>query len=105
MRTGRRLIDTYIITFTFTALLWLGSTMVPAPYRFIIWGLALGVDLCVPPYAWPTLGPSPIVVSHVTERYGQFFIVVLGQSVAAVVAALAGFQFSLEAWALAAHRS
>jgi low temperature requirement protein LtrA len=98
---GRRLIDTYIITFTFTALLWLGSTMIPAPYRFIIWALALGVDLCVPPFAWPTLGPSPIVVSHVTERYGQFFIVVLGQSVAAVVAALAGFQFSLEAWALA----
>ena len=98
---GRRLIDTYIVTFTFTAGLWLASILFPAPYRFILWGLAIALDLCVPPFAWPTLGPSPIVVSHVTERFGQFFIVVLGQSVAAVVAAVAGFQFSTEAWILA----
>jgi len=98
---GRRLINTYIVTITFTAGLWLLSTVFPAPYRFILWGLALGLDLCVPPYAWRILGPSTIVVSHITERFGQFFIVVLGQSVAAVVAAVAGFQFSFEAWVLA----
>lgn len=98
---GRRLIDIYIVTFTLTACLWLVSTMFPVPYRFILWGVAFGVDVCVPPFAWPTLGPSPIVVSHVTERFGQFFIVVLGQSIASVVAAVAGFQFSLEAWVLA----
>jgi low temperature requirement protein LtrA len=98
---GRRLVDIYIVTFTFTACLWLASTLLPAPSRFLLWGLALGLDLCVPPFAWRTLGPSPIVVSHLTERFGQFFIVVLGQSVAAVVAAVAGFQFSLEAWVLA----
>jgi low temperature requirement protein LtrA len=98
---GRRLIDTYIVAFSLTALLWLVSTLFPAPDRFIIWGLALGIDLCVPPYAWGTLGAVPIVVSHVTERFGQFFIVVLGQSVASVVAAVAGFQFSFEAWVLA----
>jgi low temperature requirement protein LtrA len=98
---GRRLIDTYIVTITFTAGLWLVSAVVPEPYRFIIWGLALALDLCVPPYAWRLLGPSTIVVSHITERFGQFFIVVLGQSVASVVAAVAGFQFSFEAWVLA----
>lgn len=98
---GRRLVDIYIVTFTFTACLWLASTLLPAPSRFLVWGLALGLDLCVPPFAWRTLGPSPIVVSHLTERFGRFFIVVLGQSVAAVVAAVAGFQFSLEAWMLA----
>lgn len=98
---GRRLIDIYIVTFTITALMWLVSPIFPSPERYVIWGVALGIDLCVPPFAWRTLGPSPIVVSHVTERFGQFFIVVLGQSVAAVVAAVAGFQFSLEAWILA----
>jgi low temperature requirement protein LtrA len=98
---GRRLIDIYIATYGFTAVLWLASIMFPEPYRFIIWGLALSLDMCVPPFAWRTLGPSPIVVSHITERFGQFFIVVLGQSVASVVAAVAGFQFSFEAWVLA----
>lgn len=98
---GRRLIDIYIATYSFTAGLWLVSVLLPEPYRFILWGVALGLDLCVPPYAWRTLGPSPIVVSHLTERFGQFFIVVLGQSVASVVAAVAGFQFSFEAWVLA----
>jgi low temperature requirement protein LtrA len=99
---GRRLIDAYIAGYTFTALLWLVSIVFPAPYRFIIWGVALGLDLCVAPYAWRILGPSTIVVSHITERFGQFFIVILGQSIASVVAAVAGFQFSAEAWALAA---
>jgi low temperature requirement protein LtrA len=74
--------------------------VLPSPARFVLWGVALGLDLCVPPYAWRILGPSTIVVSHITERFGQFFIVVLGQSVASVVAALAGFQFSFEAWVL-----
>jgi low temperature requirement protein LtrA len=98
---GRRLIDTYIVTITFTAGLWLVSTLFPEPYRFIIWGVALGLDLCVPPYTWRLLGSTTIVVSHITERFGQFFIVVLGQSVASVVAAVAGFQFSFDAWVLA----
>jgi low temperature requirement protein LtrA len=98
---GRRLIDIYIASFSLTAALWLVSILLPAPFRFILWGVALGVDLCVPPFAWGTLGPTPIVVSHITERFGQFFIVVLGQSVALVVAAVAGFQFSFEAWVLA----
>jgi low temperature requirement protein LtrA len=98
---GRRLTDIYIAAFSFTAGLWLVSILVPGPYRFILWGVALAMDLCVPPYAWRTLGGTPIVVSHVTERFGVFFIVVLGQSVAAVVAAVAGFQFSFEAWVLA----
>ncbi|HEY1238046.1 MAG TPA: low temperature requirement protein A [Solirubrobacterales bacterium] len=98
---GRRLIDTYISAYAFTALLWLASLLVPSPYRVVIWGVALGLDLCVPPYAWRTLGPSPIVVSHITERFGQFFIVVLGVSIASVVGAVAGIQFSLEAWILA----
>jgi len=99
---GRRLIDTYVAAYTFTSLLWLVSIVVPSPGREVLWGVALGLDLCVPPYAWRILGPAPIVVSHITERFGQFFIVVLGVSIASVVTAVAGFQFSFEAWVLAA---
>jgi low temperature requirement protein LtrA len=98
---GRRLVDSYIVAFSFTATLWAVSIMVPEPYRFVLWGLALGLDLCVPPFSWGILGGVPIVVSHVTERFGQFFIVVLGQSVASVVGAVAGFHFGLDARVIA----
>jgi low temperature requirement protein LtrA len=98
---GRRLIDIYIRTFSFTAGLWFVSIFVPGPYRYILWGLAIGIDLAAAPYAWTTLPGPRIVVSHVTERYGTFFIVVLGETVAAVVAGVSGFEFSAEAWVVA----
>jgi low temperature requirement protein LtrA len=98
---GRRLIDEYAGTFGFTAGLWLASVFVPEPYRFVMWGLALAIDLAAPPFAWRTLEGTPVVVSHVTERYGTFFIVVLGESIASVVAGVAGLVFSFEAWVVA----
>src|SRR5207237_5182265 len=39
--------------------------------------------------------------SHVTERFGQFFIIVLGESIVAVVAGIAGTHFSTAASAVA----
>lgn len=98
---GRRLVDIYLTTFSFTSGLWVLSIFVPSPYRFMLWGLALAIDLGVLPYAWGTLEGPRIAVSHLTERFGTFFIVVLGQSVAAVVAAVAGLQFTVGEWAVA----
>jgi low temperature requirement protein LtrA len=97
---GEKLINTYIAVFSFTATLWLVSMFVPEPYRSILWGVSLSLDLCAPPFVWGMLGDTPIVVSHITERFGQFFIVVLGVSVASVVTAVAGLQFTFEAWVL-----
>lgn len=98
---GRRTIDLYITSFSFTTGLWLVSIFVPQPYRCVIWGLAIAIDLAVPPRAWRALGTAPVVVSHITDRFGTFFIIVLGESVIAVVAGVAGFEFSFEAWVVA----
>jgi low temperature requirement protein LtrA len=97
---GRELVEDYARTFGFTTGLWVVSIFVPSPYRFVLWGVALVIDLGILPVAWRTLEGPRVVVSHLTERFGTFFIVVLGQSVAAVVAAVAGLQFSAEAWAV-----
>jgi low temperature requirement protein LtrA len=99
---GRRLIDVYIATFSFTNALWLTSIFVPGPYRYLLWGIALAIDLATPPRAWPSLAAAPVVVSHLTERYGTFFIIVLGEAVVGVVSGVAGFEFSLESWVVAA---
>ena len=99
---GRRAIGVYLVTFSFTTLLWVASIFVPEPYRAVMWGVAIGIDLMVPPRAWRALGSTPIVASHVTERYGTFFIVVLGEAVLAVVSGVAGLSFGFEAWVVGA---
>ena len=95
---GRRLVDLYIANFAFTTALWVASIFVPQPYRVVLWGIALVIDLAIPPRGWRALAGAPIVASHVTERYGTFFIIVLGESVVAVVAGVAGFEFSFQSW-------
>jgi low temperature requirement protein LtrA len=67
----------------------------------VLWGVAIGLDWLIVPFVWRRLPQAYIVVSHLTERYGTFFIIVLGESVVAVVAGVAGFEFTLQAWVIA----
>jgi low temperature requirement protein LtrA len=98
---GRDLANVYIAGFSFTTALWLLSIFVPEPYRLLLWGLAIAIDLAMPLRAWPALEGAPVVVSHLTERFGIFFIIVLGAAVLGVVVGVAGFEFSLESWVIA----
>jgi low temperature requirement protein LtrA len=59
------------------------------------------VDLVIPTRAWATLKENRIVISHLTERFATFFIIVLGQSLVGVVTGLAGFEFTLQSWVAA----
>jgi low temperature requirement protein LtrA len=98
---GRKLCDIYIAGYSSTTALWLVSIFIPSPYRYVLWGLAMAIDLIIPTRAWATLEQHSVVVSHLTERFGTFFIIVLGQSVIAVVAGVAGHEFSLASWIVA----
>jgi low temperature requirement protein LtrA len=84
--------------FLITSLLFIVSVFVPAPWRFVLWGLALLVDLAQP--LWTvmridasiraelirtyTVSPSAI------ERFGLFTIIVLGEVIVGTVSGLAG---------------
>jgi low temperature requirement protein LtrA len=98
---GHRLADLYLAGYTFTTGLWLLSIFVPGPYRYVLWGVAMVIDLATPIRAWAVLKGRAVVVSHLTERFGTFFIIVLGESVVAVVAGVAGFEFTVESWIVA----
>ncbi len=98
---GRTLTNIYLVGYSATTALWLLSIFVPTPYRFVLWGVAMVIDLVIPTRAWAALDGAAIVVSHLTERYGTFFIIVLGESVIAVVAAVAGLSFTVESWLVA----
>ena len=59
------------------------------------------VDLAIPKRAWRELKGRSVVISHLTERFGTFFIIVLGESLVAAVAGVAGFEFTFESWIVA----
>jgi low temperature requirement protein LtrA len=98
---GRRLIDIYLGGFSFGSAMWLVSIAVPGPLRYWLWALGLAVELVMPLFGWRALGAAAINASHVTERYGGFFIIVLGESVVAVVAGVAGTRFTAATSAVA----
>jgi low temperature requirement protein LtrA len=98
---GRRLVDRYLAGFGAGALLWLVSIAAPEPGRYWLWGAAIALELATPLLGWRPLRGSSVNVAHITDRFGAFFIIVLGESVVAVVAGVAGTHFSAAAAAVA----
>ena len=68
------------------AAVWLASLLVPEPARYAVWAAGLLVELLGPILAVRTLpnARSSFHPRHITERYGLFTIIVLGESVLAV---------------------
>jgi low temperature requirement protein LtrA len=58
-------------------------------------------DLIIPTRAWAALKGHAVAISHLTERFGTFFIIVLGQAIVGVVSGVAGFEFTLSSWLVA----
>ena len=87
---ARPLVRRYAMAYTLCAAAWLVSLAVPAPWRFVIWGVALAWE-----YAQPVLNRRfhdsiPVDASHVPERLALFTLIVLGESVVAVALGVAG---------------
>ena len=66
-------------------LFWIVSLVVPAPWRFVLWGIGLGVDFISPLVAAEGQRQWPPHAEHLPERFGLFTIIVLGEAVIAVV--------------------
>ena len=82
---ARGLTDWYVGGHGLAAAFWLVSAFVPAPERFWIWALAFAIDLGTP---WLGLRHSisvPTDAAHLPERFGLFTLILLGESVVAVM--------------------
>jgi low temperature requirement protein LtrA len=82
---ARGLATHYFAGHGLAALLWLVSALVPAPERFVIWALALALDLGTPWLAVPHNVKLPPDGSHLPERFGLFTLILLGESVVALM--------------------
>jgi len=82
-----------------TAVIWLVSIALPAPAIYVLWTVAIVIEivlLTVTSGAWSSLALDRMNVEHLSERFGLLVIIVLGESVLSIVAAVS------DAWTLAA---
>jgi low temperature requirement protein LtrA len=98
---ARALTTRYLAGHGTAAILWLASAFVPAPERFAIWALAFAIDLGTPWLAVPHSVDVPPDATHLPERFGLFTLILLGES---VVAVMQGME-SQEDWTPAAAAS
>ena len=72
------------------AAVWLASAAAPPPLQYVLWGVGMAVLMATPPLAVMAYHGKAFNAAHIAERYGLFTLIVLGESVVAVAAALGG---------------
>jgi low temperature requirement protein LtrA len=86
---ARPLLNLFLAAFSTGAALWLLSVFVPEPARYLLWALALVIELSAPWVGRSQIARAPIHASHLVERLGLFTLIVLGESVVRVAQAVA----------------
>ena len=82
---ARPLATAYLGGHGVAAILWLASAVIPAPARFVIWAIAFVIDLGTPIAALGYSVKVPPDAGHLPERFGLFTLILLGESVIAVM--------------------
>jgi low temperature requirement protein LtrA len=82
---ARPLLNVYIPAFAASAALFLVSLLFEGPARYVVWAVALAIDLGTPLMSAERIRLIPIHTSHIPERVGLFTIIVFGETVLAVV--------------------
>jgi low temperature requirement protein LtrA len=91
----RTLTNHYVVGYGFAALLWVISAFIPAPWRFLVWGVAIVVDLLTPLTASEKHLKFPPHATHLPERFGLFTIIVMGEAVVSVVFTISNIGLSM----------
>lgn len=82
IESARPVATDVILWFSVAALFWLASAFVPAPFNYLLWVVGMGVDLMplILPGARERRLLVPFDLEHLSERFGIFTIIVLGES-------------------------
>lgn len=94
---ARPLTNRYAWGFSLAALIWLISAFLPSPFRYILWvaGMAVDFGVAVSPGTRKLHGLLPPDVPHMSERYGLFTIIVLGEAFVKVISGASEEQLGL----------
>jgi low temperature requirement protein LtrA len=80
------------------AIVWLLSSLAPVPARYVLWAIALAIDLGTAMVTARHTLAVPPNAAHLPERFGLFTLILLGE---AIVAVMKGIQGQPE-WSVAA---
>lgn len=67
------------------ACVWLISAAVPIPARYVLWAIAFAIDVATVVRASRYLEEFPPHAAHLPERYGLFTLILLGESIVAIM--------------------
>ncbi len=89
--------------FAIATVLWLASLWISAPLRYVLWGLALLIEITTPLLVTLRLKKRPVYVSHIPERLGLFTLIVLGELIVHIGSGLSetNWQFNSAVTAIA----
>jgi low temperature requirement protein LtrA len=82
---SRALTTVHAAGFGLAAVLWLASSLVPPPWRFALWAVALAIDLGTPIVTAGWTIDVPPDAAHLPERFGLFTIILIGESMVGVM--------------------
>src|SRR5687768_5067294 len=77
-------VNSFSVAVVVTGPLLLLGGFLDGPARMAVWGLAAAVDLVVPRLIRTRLAGLALDGSHLTERFGLFLIIAIGESVVAI---------------------
>lgn len=82
---ARTLTNHYVKGFGVAAIIWAISAFFPDPARYLLWALALIIDLLTPITASQKQVKLPPHSTHLPERFGLFTIILIGEAVVSIV--------------------
>ena len=98
---ARPLIARYGPGYAVAVAIWIASLALDPPARYVLWGVALALDLSLPPLSTRLIRRVPTHGGHVVERWGLFTLIVLGESVVVVALGTAGSDWQADSAATA----
>lgn len=85
---ARGTVSVYLVAISLTCLMWASSLALDGPARYVMWAAAVVVDGVAPVVVTLRGDSAPLHMGHLPERFGLLVILVLGEGVAAAVAAV-----------------
>ena len=85
LEVARPVAGWFMLMFGIAVGVWLVSLAVPAPWKYLLWALALALEHAAPIRAWRMLQGVPVHPRHIPERFGLLINIVLGEAVIGVV--------------------
>src|SRR5262249_36113434 len=82
---ARTLTRTLLTLFSLAIFVWAVSLAFDRPWVYVVWGIALCIELVAPIRGWRSIRDAPVDQRHLPEWFGLLTLIVLGESVLAVV--------------------